>query len=450
MLRFIALGLVAVAALAASPPSPATVTFYKDVLPVLQRNCQSCHRPGQIAPMSFLSYESVRPWAKAIKAAVASRKMPPWFADPKYGHFVNDRSLKQSDIDTIEAWVDSGAGKGDAKDAPAPIQWPANGWEIQPDYVVKGPEFHVPAKGIVEWTYIKEPIGFAKDIWITSLEIKPTALAVVHHICIGFRPHTPEVEYGVPTAFNRRRDESGSEIPRAKGMPAPFDPGMNEQCYFPGHQATDYRLFNAAKLVPANTDIVFQMHYTTNGTATIDHPEVGFTIAKTPPQRRFISYYAQPAAGTDGGVFRIPPNDGNWASPPAEVLFNEDAQLVWMMPHMHLRGKDMTYRLEYPTGEKQTILRVPHFDFNWQLEYETDIKVPKGSKLIVDADFDNSANNKFNPDPSRDVFWGEQSWEEMMSPEFGIVVDARNASRPVTVKGSFGVCTALLWIARLC
>jgi len=450
MLRFIALGLVAVAALAASPPSPATVTFYKDVLPVLQRNCQSCHRPGQIAPMSFLSYESVRPWAKAIKAAVASRKMPPWFADPKYGHFVNDRSLKQSDIDTIEAWVDSGAGKGDAKDAPAPIQWPANGWEIQPDYVVKGPEFHVPAKGIVEWTYIKEPIGFTRDTWITSLEIKPTALAVVHHICIGFRPHTPEVEYGVPTAFNRRRDESGSEIPRAKGMPAPFDPGMNEQCYFPGHQATDYRLFNAAKLVPANTDIVFQMHYTTNGTATIDHPEVGFTIAKTPPQRRFISYYAQPAAGTDGGVFRIPPNDGNWASPPAEVLFNEDAQLVWMMPHMHLRGKDMTYRLEYPTGEKQTILRVPHFDFNWQLEYETDIKVPKGSKLIVDADFDNSANNKFNPDPSRDVFWGEQSWEEMMSPEFGIVVDARNASRPVTVKGSFGVCTALLWIARLC
>jgi len=450
MLRFIALGLVAVAALAASPPSPATVTFYKDVLPVLQRNCQSCHRPGQIAPMSFLSYESVRPWAKAIRAAVASRKMPPWFADPKYGHFVNDRSLKQADIDTIEAWVDGGSGKGDPKDAPPAIQWPANGWEIQPDYVVKGPEFHVPAKGIVEWTYIKEPIGFAKDIWITSLEIKPTALAVVHHICIGFRPHTPEVEYGVPTVFNRRRDESGSEIPRAKGMPAPFNPGMNEQCYFPGHQATDYRLFNAAKFIPANADIVFQMHYTPNGTAVTDRPEVGFTIAKTPPQRRFISYYAQPAAGTDGGVFRIPPNDGNWASPPAEVLFNEDAQLVWMMPHMHLRGKDMTYRLEYPTGEKQTILRVPHFDFNWQLEYETDIKVPNGSKLIVDADFDNSANNKFNPDPSRDVFWGEQSWEEMMSPEFGVVVDARNASRPVTVKGSFGVCTALLWIARLC
>jgi hypothetical protein len=160
-----------------------------------------------------------------------------------------------------------------------------------------------------------------------------------------------------------------------------------------------------------------------------DKPLLGFTLAKEPPQRRFISYNTQPAAGVDGETFRIPPNDGNWASPPAEILFNEDAQLVWMMPHMHLRGKDMTYRLEYPTGEKQIVLSVPHYDFNWQLGYNTDVKIPKGSKMTVEAHFDNSPNNKFNPDPNRPVYYGDQTWEEMMSPFFGIVVDMRPIPR---------------------
>jgi hypothetical protein len=136
--------------------------------------------------MSFLTYENVRPWAKAMKAAVASRKMPPWFADPKYGHFANDRALKQSEIDTIVAWADGGAKEGDAKDAPPPVAWPADGWQIQPDYIVKGPEYDVPAKGVLEWTNYVVPSGFTKDTWITSLEIKPSALAVTHHICVSF------------------------------------------------------------------------------------------------------------------------------------------------------------------------------------------------------------------------------------------------------------------------
>jgi hypothetical protein len=457
-MRFIVAGLMAgVAALAADvSSSPASVTFHKDVLPILQKNCQGCHRPGQIAPMSFLTYENVRPWAKAMKAAVASRKMPPWFADPKYGHFANDRALKQSEIDTIVAWADGGAKEGDAKDAPPAVAWPADGWQIQPDYVVKGPEYDVPAKGVLEWTNFVVPSGFTKDTWITSLEIKPSALAVTHHICVSFIAHTPEVKYGVPLWIDKQRDESGSEVPRAKGekrrlpgLPGvPGDdrerlaarsanPGGSEGCYVPGLQATDYRIFNAAKLVPANTDIVFGVHYTTIGTAMTDKPLLGFTLAKEPPQRRFISYNTQPAAGVDGETFRIPPNDGNWASPPAEVLFNEDAQLVWMMPHMHLRGKDMTYRLEYPTGEKQIVLSVPHYDFNWQLGYNTDVKIPKGSKMTVEAHFDNSPNNKFNPDPNRPVYYGDQTWEEMMSPFFGIVVDMKaDPKKVVTAKGS--------------
>ena len=450
-------GVAALAADASSTASPESVTFNKNVLPILQKNCQICHRPGQIAPMSFLNYQSTRPWAKAMKAAVASRKMPPWFADPKYGHFSNDRALKQSEIDTIVAWADGGAREGDAKDAPPPVAWPADGWLIQPDYIVKGPQYDVPAKGIMEWTNVVVPGGFTKDTWITSLEIKPSALPVTHHICVSFIAHTPGVKYGVPVWVDKQRDESGSALPRAKGVKNPlpgvpgvakderelitarFNPGGVEGCYVPGLQVTDYRAFNAAKLVPANTDIVFQLHYTTIGTAMTDKPEVGFTIAKEPPQRRYISYNTQPSVGTDSEVFRIPPNDGNWQSPPAEIFFNEDVQLVWMMPHMHLRGKDMIYNLEYPTGEKQTVLSVPHYDFNWQLGYYTDVKVPKGSRMTVDAHFDNSPINKFNPDPNRPVYYGDQTWEEMMAPFFGIVVDVKqDPEKVVTVKGGRG------------
>jgi hypothetical protein len=434
-----------------------SITFHKDVEPILQKNCQSCHRPGQIAPMSFLTYQGTRPWAKAMKAAVASRKMPPWFADAAYGHFSNDHALKQGDIDSIVSWVDGGANEGDVKDSPPPLEWPADGWLIQPDYVVKGPAYDVPAKGVMEWTNVVVPSGLTQDAWITSLEIKPSAFSVTHHICVSFIAHQPDVKYGVPVWVDKQRDESGSALPRPKGVKnelpgaagvakderdlivARLNPGGSEGCYVPGHQVTDYRAFRAAKLVPANTDIVFQLHYSTNGTAVTDRPELGFTIAKEPPRRRYISYNAQPSIGTDGDAFRIPPNDANWQSPPAEIFFNEDVQLVWMMPHMHLRGKDMTYNIEYPTGEKQIVLKVPRYDFNWQLGYDTDVTVPKGSRMTVDAHFDNSPNNKFNPDPGRPVFYGDQTWEEMMAPFFGIVVDVKqDPEKVVTVKGGRG------------
>src|SRR5437588_7072782 len=197
-----------VAMAADTPP-----TCYKDVLPILQNNCQSCHRPGQVAPMSLLTYKDARPWAKAIKAAVVARKMPPWSADPKYGHFTNDRSLKQSQIDTLVAWADASAPEGDVKDAPPPKQWPAGGWEVQPDIVLDGPEFDVPATGVIDWFWVAIPSHFTKDTWITSMQFQPVDSAVVHHIGITFVPHKDDVKYNEPIWERIQRDQDLITIP---------------------------------------------------------------------------------------------------------------------------------------------------------------------------------------------------------------------------------------------
>jgi hypothetical protein len=419
--------------IAAAADTSSAVTFNKDVLPILQKNCQSCHRPGYIAPMSLLNYEQARPWAKAMKAAVVSRKMPPWFADPQYGHFQRDPSLKQSDIDVIAKWADGGAPQGDAKDAPPPVQWPVDGWEITPDLIVNGPESKIPAhpkNDVIEWNFITVPSGFVKDTWITSMQIRPSEPSVTHHICVFFKPHTPDVKYNTPVWADRPRDEKGSALESAagingRGIPESVLAGSNgiEGCYVPGQQTQDYRIHNAAKLIKAGTDIVFQVHYTPSGKDVTDKPRIAFTVAKEPPQRVYVSIGL--SAPSDPKHFAIPPNDPNWESPPAEATFGEDVELVWMFPHMHVRGKDMTYRLIYPDGKTETVLSVPRYDFNWQLGYDLvqSIHVPKGTRLVVTAHYDNSVNNKFNPDPNRIVYYGDMTWEEMMFPFFSVVVD---------------------------
>jgi hypothetical protein len=420
---------------------PGSITFNKDVLPVLQQHCQSCHRPGQVAPMSFLTYESTRPWAKAMKVEVVSRKMPPWFADPHYGHFANDRTLSQADIDTLTKWADTGAREGDPKDAPKPIQWPEAGWDIKPDVVVDGPEFNVPAKGLVEWMWVTIPSGFTKDTWVTSIEIRPNNLAVTHHICLFFKPHSAGVEYNAPVWDDKPRDSSGHEIP-TKGIPQrnkvlrTLAGASIEACYVPGMASMDFRPYNAAKLIPAGSDFVFVLHYTPIGKEVTARPQIGFTVAKEAPQRQFITLTEEPAGVTDPDVFAIPPNNPNWESPPMEGTFLEDVEMVWMMPHMHLRGKDMQYKVVYPNGESETLLNVPRYDFNWQLGYDVakPIKLPKGTKLIVTAHYDNSPNNKFNPDPNRTVYHGDMTWEEMMSPFYGVVVDHAVAPNKVFKK----------------
>jgi hypothetical protein len=427
------------------------VSFTKDVLPIFQKNCQSCHRPGQIAPMSLLTYEEARPWARAIKTKVESRQMPPWFADPEHGRFSNDRSLTRNEIDTIVKWADAGAPRGNPADAPSALEWPAGGWQIQPDIVVKGPEFRVPAaadRNVIEWTTMIVPSGFTKDTWITSLEIKPSDLAVTHHICITFRPHRPDVQYYVMNWTEAPRDAAGvalngsqGTLPSSATLPVAGGQGAGTgggfACYVPGVQADDYRPYHAAKLIPANSDISFQVHYTPSGKDVVDRPLIGFTVAKEPPEKQWISY------GISGGgpKFAIPPHDANYASPAVDAEFTTDVELVQMMPHMHLRGKDMTYHLVYPDGRDEIILDVPKYDFNWQIIYQPDkpIRVPKGTKVHVEAHYNNSTSNRFNPDPTRTVRIGRMTWEEMMAPFFSIMVPTGVDGATVLKRGNFVV-----------
>ena len=460
-----------------------TVTFNKDVLPVLQKNCQNCHRPGQIAPMSLLTYSDVRPWARSIKNAVIGKTMPPWFADPNFGHFTNERRLSQADIDTISKWADGGAPEGDAKDAPKPIQWPEDGWQIKPDYIVKGPSYDVPAKGVVEWTWYVVPGGFTKDTWVTSIEVLPSQMAVTHHVCLSYIQHTPDIEYFKPVLPRQiQRDENGNEI-RGRGArggvpaganipgqrgPAPGGPpaGANtgqrggptgvaaavpggsvlaalfgrsagtaliEECYEPGRGPADFRPYNAAKLIPAGTDIAVNVHYTPNGTPVTDHVRIGFTLAKETPKRRYIAMSTTSPSGPD--QFAIPPNNPNWEAPPAVVTFDQDVELVGLMPHMHVRGRAARIDMEYPDGKKETILNVPRYDFNWQLWYDTSIKVPKGATMRAYAWYDNSANNKFNPNPNATVYYGDQTWEEMHFPSYGLVLSDPSIDPRRVVRG---------------
>ena len=412
--------LTASAAIGAKAPPP-TATFSKDVLPIFQKNRQ-CHRPGQAGPMSFVTYESTRHWEKAMKEAVVLRKTPPWFADRSVGRFVNDPSLKQADIDTVARRADAGALQGDPKDAPRPVQWP-EGWHIQPDLVITVPTIEIPAhpkNNVVEWITVMIPTGFTKDTWITSVEIKPEYPEVAHHMCLGFNPHAPDVRYFAPVSKDKPRDGEGAALPDKGPTFTQGGGGRRDirvgRLLRPGNVVADYRPMNTAMLVPAGSDIAMNLHYTPNGKTLTDHIKIGLTIAKEPPMRRYVSLRtSSPQAPKQ---FAIPPNDPDWASPPGEATFNHDVELVFMEPHMHARGKDMKYTLEYPDGLKEVILNVPRYDFNWQLGYKTSAHAPKGTKLVVEAHFDNSANNAANPNPNRTVYYGEMTWEEMMPALF--------------------------------
>jgi hypothetical protein len=393
----ITLGLVSLllAVASASGPPKTTLTFTRDVAPILYKRCVECHRAGEIAPMSLITYQEVRPWAKSIRQRVAERSMPPWYADPHIGKFSNDPSLSKEEIDTIVAWVDSGAPKGDDKDLPPPPKF-VEGWTIgKPDVVLSmQEEYSIPADGTIPYLYFTIPTGFKEDKWIQAMEIRPGNRSVVHHV-IAF---TQE-----PGTTRRGSGESG------RGQLGGITPNKTGVIFSPG----------TARLIKAGSNIVFQMHYTTNGEATKDRTSIGLVFAKQPPARTLVTGNAMNTR------FVIPPGDPNHEVR-SSTTFKEDVHLTSFMPHMHFRGKDFTYTAVYPDGRTEVLLHVPKYDFNWQLTYvlEKPVALPKGTRLDCVAHFDNSTKNKYNPDPTKEVRWGDQTWEEMMIGWFAYTRDA--------------------------
>jgi hypothetical protein len=415
--------LTGVAVLAA--PDPSKVTFNKDVLPILEKNCQSCHRPGEVAPMSLLSYSDARPWAKSIKAAVVARKMPPWMADQNVGHFKNDRTLSAEDIATLTAWVDNGAPEGDAKDKPAALTF-QDGWNIKPDIIVEMPKaFQIPATGTINYKYVLVKTNFPQDMWITSAEMRPGNPKVLHHGKVWVRPpgsHWLEnAENGEAYENEAQREiigRNGAED--GNDILGKFNPGLGAQ---------SFDIDGSAKFVPKGSDLVFELHYTTNGQPTQDASKIGLVLAKNPPQTR---YYFN--AGPTAMNLAIPAGDGN-AEVVSELTLAQEAKLVYAQPHMHLRGKDFELRLVFPTGETQTVLKAK-WDFEWQMGYEMakPIDMPKGTRMIGISHFDNSANNRFNPDPAKEIIWGPQNWDEMSNCFIGVIIPTETKPESVFVR----------------
>jgi hypothetical protein len=409
-MRFKVVVLALAASFAASSATVSSnVTFFKDALPVLQNKCQECHRAGEVAPMSFTTYDEVRPWAKAIKTAVVTKKMPPWFADPHVGKFSNDRSLSQAEIDTLVAWVDGGAKEGNAKDAPKPREYTI-GWQIgTPDQVLELPTpIEVPASGVVDYTYVVMPLHFTEDHWVKMAEVRPDQRSVIHHVLAFVRDPgshwledaKPGVPY-IPQAAGKGGDGGGLPGELLVG----YAPGLQPQISNPGE----------AKLLKAGSDIVLQLHYTPNGKAVADQTKIGLIYSKEPPERRVMSMMAA------NFFLKIPAGNPNYEVH-SRLTLPLDVKLVNLLPHMHLRGKDFEFKAVYPTGETQVLLSVPHYDFSWQLMYITtqEIPLPKNTRIECTAHFDNSANNPANPDPTKVVRWGDQTFEEMMVGFFDV------------------------------
>jgi hypothetical protein len=362
-----------------------TPTFSKDVAPILYSKCLECHRPGEAAPMSLRNYKEVRPWAKSIKQQVVTKTMPPWHADPAVNHFANDRSLTEAEIAIIAKWADAGAPEGNPRDLPKMPEF-SDGWNIgKPDVVVDmGADFKVKAEGVIPYQYFTVDPGFKEDTWIQAAEVRPSQRAQVHHILVF-------VQEG-----GKRMTRNGEQF---SDMLIGYAPGVPTITWDP----------DTAFLVKAGSKLLFQVHYTANGKEVVDRSVLGLKIRKDAPKYRAFSGSAT--------QFRlaIPPHDPNHKVEATHV-FKEDVTLLDMTPHMHLRGKAFKYVLEYPDGRKEELLNVPKYDFNWQLSYilKEPRFVPAGSKMHATAWYDNSANNKYNPNPNETVRWGDQTFQEMM------------------------------------
>jgi hypothetical protein len=366
-----------------SPPDVGQVTYASAAAKLLQEKCQSCHRPGQVAPFSLLTYDDARKHAAMIGEVVGNRRMPPWHADPRFGHFANDRSLSPRDRATLLAWVEQGALLGEPKVVPVAKTFP-EGWTIgKPDAVFEIPEdYVVPAQGVVGYVRMRVPTGFTEDRWIQAAEAQPTDRSVVHHIIVYVEDHKPGQERGKPLAHL-----------------CGYAPGDMPSVYPPG----------TAKKVPAGSDFVFEIHYTPIGRIRTDHSRVGLIFAKAPVTRQAFT------VGIAQMDFLIPPREDNVAVE-SSLTLQQDSRLLSFMPHMHLRGKDFKYTIARPGMPPEVALSVPGYDFGWQSYYTLaePLMLPKGTRIDCLAHYDNSDKNPYNPDPGKLVRWGDQTFDEMM------------------------------------
>jgi hypothetical protein len=412
MFRLSIAGFLISTAVWAAPTAATTTTFHKDVVPILQKHCQGCHRPGEVAPFSLLTYTDARPWAKAMKTAVLGEQMPPWFADARYGHFANDRRLSSDEIKTLVAWVDGGAAEGDKKDAPPPLTF-QDGWNITPDMVIEMPkEFHLPAKGTINYQNIRVTVNFPEDKWVVAAEMRAGNSKVVHHMrAIVLPPNSTWMSKAIPGEAYEEGSEGMGGAREGTDLLGKYNPGLGAQ---------SFDVDGSAKFIPKGSDIVFNLHYTSVGTPQTDRSKVGLVFAKHPPAKRYWMSPGTPAAFN----LVIPAGESNQEVASEVTIGVDNAKLVYIQPHMHLRGKDYELRAIYPTGESEVVFK-GKWNFDWQVGYQLakPLPVPKGTRLLAIAHYDNSVNNKFNPDPTKQVLWGDQNWDEMQSGFLGLIVD---------------------------
>ena len=408
------------------PAAEGTVTYAKDVAPIFNKHCVECHHPGEIGPFSLTSYEEAIGWADTIDEVVRQGRMPPWHADPKYGHFANDSRLNTAEKKTIADWIQAGTPEGDPKDLPAPPVF-ADGWRIpKPDLVLTIPKtFKVKATGSIDYQFFVIDTGFTEDKWVQAAEVKPSCRAVVHHVLVFVQtPSEPLVLN--PEVLNPQRGPGGAGGGGARaggqggggGARRGGVRGGNRDGGFiskwltatvPGARPTILPE-GTAKRVPAGSRLVVQIHYTTTGAPQEDQCSIGLVFADPKTVRKEVV--------TDMVVnprFEIPPGDPNYMVEAERVLEQDEEVLIWM-PHTHVRGSGFKFEAIYPDGKREVLLDVPHYDFNWQNSYVlAEPKVfPKGTTLRCEARYNNSTSNLANPDPTQTVRWGEQTWEEMM------------------------------------
>jgi peroxiredoxin/mono/diheme cytochrome c family protein len=373
----------------------ADISYSKTIAPMLTEKCVACHQTGGIGPFAMTSYDVVKGFAPMIREVVRTQRMPPWHADPHYGSFVGDRSLSDEQAKTLVHWIEAGALRGSGTDPLAKVKPEKTVWQLgKPDVIIDIPAFDVPATGVIEYKCptVKNPIG--RDVWIAGLEVHVGDKSVVHHIIVNNPSDTR-------AAQERARGGQGGEgrvFCSAGGNLGGFAPGL-QPIQFPK---------DTGVLFPKDSDFVFQIHYTPNGKAATDRSRVGLYFHKKPPKH--------PLHMTVVGDLRfvIPPG-AKEHTVTSKRQISRDMLVYDIMPHAHVRGKAAKLTVSYPDGRSEVLLNVPRYDFKWQTGYvlKEPITLPKGSTLVWDMTWDNSTQNPANPDPTKPVRWGDQTWEEM-------------------------------------